>query len=198
MQLQKTFVMGACIAVVVFAAGCGTELGFIRTATPPAGMQARGGAQVEVFMTARPTRPYTELGIIESQQEFASQDDEAAVIAKMRDYAGQLGCDGLVIFGGNDATVVSGSGSYTSSSTLKGYRGSCVVYTRQAEPPPSAAGAPAPPVATSPPATCLPNVTQLCYGAGGCRGGQRCNDDGKSFTKCDCGEHASAPSVVGP
>jgi hypothetical protein len=126
--------------------------------------------------------------MIESQHENMSLDDPHEVIDKMRTFAGQLGCDALVIFAGNDATVVGGGSNSTISQTLKGYRGSCLVYTAQ---PPR--HLPNPVLAR--PTTCMPNATQLCYGPGGCRGAQRCAEDGKSFTLCDCGP-AQHPGTV--
>ena len=182
--------------------GCGTALNYIPTSEPPRPLYVRSADKVEIFMTKAPNRPFVEIGMIESQQQEASLDNEQQVIAKMRQFAGERGCDALVIFSSNDATVTSGGPSYTSSNTLKGYRGSCLVYTGSE---PGAAATPAAATATAatapsevPPTaaagTCMPNSTQLCYGPGGCRGGQRCTEDGRSFTLCDCGNVSSQSS----
>jgi hypothetical protein len=165
-------------------------------------------------MTGRPNRPYVDVGMIESQQETYSRDSGEVIIAKMRKFAGKHGCDGLVIFAGNDAAIERGSSDSSWIDTLKGYRGSCIVYVDG----PPAAGPPAlgPPgagpvanaaqaqhaSAPSPPQPsaamgCIPNSTQLCYGPGGCRGGQRCLENGRAYTLCDCGdadEQATAPA----
>lgn len=177
---------------VVFASGCGTTLGFIPTHAPPHKVYVHGADQVELFMAARPTRPYVEVGMVESQQEQYSQDTSAEVLAKMREFAGQKGCDGLVIFTSNDAEIgpqqVGGA-----SRQLVGYRGSCIVYTA----PPAPVGPPPPATpAIPPPQGCMPNATQLCYGPGGCKGGQSCTADGRGFTPCDCGPNTppAAPS----
>jgi hypothetical protein len=170
-------------------AACGTELNYIETARPPRNLFVRGPEQVEVFMTSKPTRPFVELGMIESQQESLSLDDAQAVVAKMREFAGECGCDALVIFAGNDTTKTSGGKDFTSSRTLKGYRGACLVYTGPAAKPA------AEPLASN---SCLPNSTQLCYGPGACRGGQRCTVDGKGYTLCDCGgSDAPTPTAAG-
>jgi hypothetical protein len=162
--------------------GCGTSLNYIPTSSSPRQLSARSADEVEIFMTGAPNRPYVEVGMIESQQEEYSVDDEQEVIQKMRNYAGERGCDALVIFSGNDATVDHGGSNQSSIRTLKGYRGSCVVYT----------GQPQAPAASS----CIPNTTQLCYGPGGCRGGQSCTADGKGYTVCDCGN--TAPQAATP
>jgi hypothetical protein len=199
---------GIIIALLSVGAsvGCGTSLNYIPTNQRPHALYVRRPEQVEIFMTTKPGRPSVEIGMIESQQERLSQDDARDVIAKMRAFAGEHGCDALAIFAGNDATV--GMGGDAPVSTLHGYRGSCLVYVAG---PPVAAAAPVwragpasisgsapvrpPPSAAS---SCMPNVTQLCYGPGGCRGAQRCMDRGNAWTMCDCGEAAvqahAAPS----
>ena len=168
--------------------GCGTSLTYIPTADRPHPLQVRKPEQVEIFMTGKPDRPFVEIGMIESQQEDASQDGSRALIAKMRAFAGKRGCDALVIFSDNN-TVEGMGGPYSIVTTLKGYRGSCLVYVSG----PSASD----PVAGEPVASpasalhCVPNATQLCVGPGGCRGGQRCAANGKAWTICDCGAGAT-------
>jgi hypothetical protein len=34
---------------------------------------------------------------------------------------------------------------------------------------------------------CVPGITQLCLGAGACRGAQACLEDGRGYGPCDCG-----------
>jgi hypothetical protein len=156
----------------------------------------RDPAQVEIYMTRAPDRPAVEIGMIESQQQELSSDDQKEIIEKMRLFAGKRGCDALVIFPGNDATV--GGTNNTSVSTLKDYRGSCLVYTGpapSAAQQPSATAAAAPPAEATPAAnSCMPNSTQLCYGPGG----QRCTDDGRAYTLCDCGNAAVSQSTAHP
>lgn len=186
---------GLFFLLALYGVGCGTALNYIPTTDPPRPLYVKSADKVDIFMTKAPSRPFIEIGMIESQQQSASLDDERQVVAKMRHFAGERGCDALVIFSGNDATVTSGGKDYTTSTTLKGYRGSCLVYTG-AEPnaaaaAPAAASTEAPPMAAASTGTCMPNSTQLCYGPGGCRGGQRCAEDGRSYTLCDCGNVAS-------
>jgi hypothetical protein len=172
-------------------AACGTgtgtgpalKLNYIETREPPRNLSLHAPEQVELFMAGKPNRPFVEVGMIESQQEESTSEDGAQeLVAKMRRFAGERGCDALVILGDNDATGVSGTQFVTASYTLKGYRGSCLVYTAAPAPAPAAVG-------------CIPGSTQLCYGPGGCRGGQRCTADGMSYTLCDCGNSPAADAA---
>ena len=85
--------------------------------------------QVEVFSQKAPERPFVEVYMIESQQQSGwSLDGQSEIVAAMREKAGRLGCDGLLLTGSNDATRVTGGNGSVSSHTLKGYRGVCIVY----------------------------------------------------------------------
>lgn len=173
----------AFLALGFMSAACGTALDYVHIAEPPHPPAGRSADSVEVFMAGRPSRPFVEVGIIESQQESMSLDDEQDVIAKMREFAGERGCDALAIFAGNDANLAWGSSGTTYTETRKGYRGSCLIYTGRPLPDATAGAAKT---------SCIPNSTQLCYGSGGCQGGQRCTADGKAYTLCDCGSTSTA------
>ncbi len=188
---------GACILVSSMSA-CGTKVSFTPTNIPPHPMTARPIQSVQVFTTAVPNQPYVEVGVIEARQASAySSGGQTKILNAMRTQAAQYGCDGLVING--TANSVEGSGSTSNGSgsssvrTLKGFRGTCIVFTG----PPAQAGpasAP-PPVAVAAAARCFPGATQACTGPGGCHGGQACNTDGTAFTACDCGPAAAASSA---
>ncbi|MFK8001601.1 MAG: polysaccharide lyase family 1 protein [Polyangiales bacterium] len=47
------------------------------------------------------------------------------------------------------------------------------------------------------PESCFPGATQACIGAGGCSGGQMCNEDGMGFDPCVCGAMPMDSSVDG-
>lgn len=120
-------------ATALMLVGCGTSIEFIPLNSPPHAAQPRPGSAVEVFTSSRPGRPFAEVGLIESRQESGlSQDDASAIVTKMREEAGRRGCDGMIVLGPNDETVVSGSTSRgsgsVSSTTLKGYRATCIMY----------------------------------------------------------------------
>jgi hypothetical protein len=109
--------------------GCGTSIDYVPLNTPPRALAERSPDAVEMFTTAPPKRPYVEVGTIKSLQQAYSSDTTEAIYAKMRAEAGKRGCDGLVILGSNNLTVVSGNSTSVSSRTLEGYRASCIVYT---------------------------------------------------------------------
>jgi hypothetical protein len=70
------------------------------------------------------------MGFIESRQRsHYNDDDPGSIIQEMREYAGTLGCDALVIVGDNNGTQVTGANGWTTSHSLIGYRASCLVYT---------------------------------------------------------------------
>jgi hypothetical protein len=129
---------------------------------------------VDVFTTSTPERPYRELGIIEASR----GGNLSKLIAEMRKFAGERGCDALIIMGS----------AHGAHDTL--YRGACVLYqwdATAAKPRPVAR-------APEPQRSCMPNATQLCYGPGACRGGQSCVADGSGYTPCDCGAEPAAPA----
>jgi hypothetical protein len=173
----------AFIVIISLLCGsaCGTSHLFVRTAAPPRELLARSPSQVAIFMSSRPEHPYAEIGMIESQQQsLYSEDGAQAIIDKMRAYAGTRGCDALAIVSSNNATIASGSRGYTSSGTLMGYRGACLVYT-------------ASPTASQP--VCRAHAAQHCIGESGCRGSQRCAASGAGYTLCECeAEVAAAPA----
>lgn len=131
------------------ALGCGVNVNYVPLNKPPRPMSPRAPESVDLYTTSRPARPHVDVGMIEAQQESAySQASPAEIVANMRASAAGAGCDGLVLMGGNDTVVGGGSvQSGTGSSwtaTLKGYRGTCIVYTREVAAP-LAAATPAPP-----------------------------------------------------
>jgi hypothetical protein len=122
----------AFASLAALLAGCGTTIEYVPLNSPPHPLVMKAPEAVEMFTTAVPTKPYVEVGTIESRQQAYSGDDTAAIYAKMREEAAARGCDGLVITGSNDATLVSGStyngSGSVSSRTLKGYKATCIAY----------------------------------------------------------------------
>ncbi|HKU38586.1 MAG TPA: hypothetical protein VJR89_10580 [Polyangiales bacterium] len=180
------------VALSCFACATST-LDYTATRQPPRALQARAADQVEVFMEAPPERAHVEVGIVEAQQEPGSTEQGPELVEKMRGLAGQHGCDALANFTNNDSVTETmlAPGGASRKYTLSGYRASCIVYTGSAPSAPVQVQAPAPVQAP----VCAPNATQLCYGPGGCRGGQSCTAGGQGWTVCDCGT-ASPPAAA--
>lgn len=108
---------------------CGTRLAYMPLNKAPRAMKARSPGDMEVFTTSMPSRSFTEVGMIEAQQEsIYSTESTQQVFARMREEAAARGCDALIVQGSNDS--VQGYGGHDSSTTrtLKGYRGTCIVY----------------------------------------------------------------------
>jgi hypothetical protein len=130
------------------ALACGTSIQYSPMNNPPHAMQPRPPEAVQVFMESRPKEDFVEVGLFEAQARASglAADDRAEVLAKMRERAGEMGCDGLIIAGSDDKVegyVSHGEGSTT---TYPGYRASCIVFTgapAPAAPPPVAPAAPA-------------------------------------------------------
>jgi hypothetical protein len=155
-------------------AGCGSGLNYVQTSPAPGPLRAREPNEVEV-LTARPARPFVQLGVFEAAQKSA-YNKEDAILHKIRKEAGKIGCEAVLI----ESTVREGTVA------LKAFRAACLVYTAEQ---PVASSAP------PPQATCTPNETRVCYGPGACQGGQYCMPDGSGFSPCDCGEHGDAGAL---
>ena len=113
------------LAVLLSVAACGTTIDYMPINAPPRAMAPRAPESVEIFTDARPEKPFVDVGILEAQQQSsASQDNAATVLQKLRQAAADRGCDAVVLDGSNDKVV----GDRTGTTTLKGYRATCIVY----------------------------------------------------------------------
>ena len=133
-------------ALLLAAAACGTTTRFVATNPSPRPLQARAAETVDVYTTGAPSVAYTEVGIIQSRQSSElSRDDMPEIIQKMRGEAAKIGCDGVIINGASDKVVGSGygdaHGSSSSTDTLEGFWGACIVYLPQGEAAPGATAA---------------------------------------------------------
>lgn len=190
----------AGLGFIALLASCGTKVTFTPTNEPPQQMAPKAAAAVEVFMGQQPGQPYLEVGYFEAQQQSVySSGSSKKILDKLRERAGKMGCDGIIVLGTADRVV----GDNTGTATLKGYRASCFVYTADAAPPASStevtAATAAPPAPPAQAQACVPGSTQRCVGPGACQGAQACASDGSAWGQCDCGSAApgesSAPSA---
>jgi hypothetical protein len=139
--MTPTLRLLSAFALVALLVGCGTELGFTQSHARVAGLVPRPAASVELLTAGPPQRRYTEFGLIEAHSGDAFfGDDRAEVLAKLRAYAGQIGCDAVVVAGDMASSTVY-DGRTLTTVTRDGYRGTCIVY--DAPPAPQAARAPA-------------------------------------------------------
>lgn len=120
----------AAIVATSVLFSCGTTVTAVQTNTPPRQMYPRSPLSVDVFSSAMPTRPYMDIGILEAQQSSAlSQDQLPEIINALKEKAGELGCDGIVL---ND------SANWVKASHLvKGFRATCILYTDKLQPAPA-------------------------------------------------------------
>lgn len=100
-------------------------------------MVPRSTADVEVFLSAKPERPHEEVGMLEVQARSMFDGASGALVDELRRAAAQAGCDGVVIAGSNDSVI----GNKSGVATLKGYRGTCILFkdSKPSEPPPHGA-----------------------------------------------------------
>jgi hypothetical protein len=191
LKQNETMTQTWCFTLLCLV-GCGTAVSFTPSGKTVPGTRAHEASDVELI-SVPPDRPYVQIGLIEAQQESEfSPDNNQVILHKMRTVAGQNGCHALLVQGANDAVVgggISGINGNSSVKTLKGYRGACLVFTGPQRRPSHST---IPPTATP---RCIPNESRLCYGPGGCRGGQACLPSGAAYSACDCGTvPAIAPS----
>lgn len=112
----------------MFLAACGTKVAYLPLNPSPRAMKARALTEVEVFTSSKPTRPFTEVGMIESQQEsMYSGDSPQQVFYRLRAEAAQRGCEALIVTS-NDGVHGDTWQHGGAVRTLKGYRGTCIVY----------------------------------------------------------------------
>ncbi len=113
------------LAWVMVLAACATSVTYTPLNPSPHGRRPLGKGGPDVYMSSAPDRTFTEIGMLEAQQESAYSSDEAAdIIRELKAEAVRYGCEGLIIVGANDRVVGTKSGVMT----LKGYRATCIVY----------------------------------------------------------------------
>jgi hypothetical protein len=95
-RVEKRFVAAACAAF----AGCGVTIAETPLHPPPRPMTARAADRVDLFAgDGPPARPYVEVSELSEDPQTAFGDQPYSMVTKMREQAGELGCDGLVVTG---------------------------------------------------------------------------------------------------
>lgn len=131
---MRTILLSGAIAMMT--AGCGVKTTYVPTNPSPRPMAARPASQVAVFTTKLPQRPYTEVGILEAQAEnqFIEMPE---LIRTLRDKAGEIGCDAIIMTTASNEVV----GGKHGVATHKGHRATCVVFSTPAPAAPATTGA---------------------------------------------------------
>jgi hypothetical protein len=121
--------MRSLLPALLLVAACGTTTRFVATNPSPHPLAARAPSTVDIYTTGTPQVAYVEVGILQARQSSKySLDDMPEIVSKMRAEAAQIGCDGVVLNGASDKTVGSGDQTSSSTTTLEGYWGACIVY----------------------------------------------------------------------
>lgn len=92
-KLFATLPLLACIACV--------SASFAATNASPRPLQARPVAEVAVYTTVAPERPYVEVGIVSASTQPGSGVGRETLIQSVREKAAAQGCDGIIMASGS-------------------------------------------------------------------------------------------------
>ena len=120
-MMRVTFVL--VVGGVVGLAGCAGKVSYSPLVT--VSRPARPADQVEAFLTHKPPRGYQEIGILTYRAGAAEKD--TSVVRYMREKAGRLGADGILMLGSTPGPRMPVSGRFISTHT--DYRAMAIVYT---------------------------------------------------------------------
>jgi hypothetical protein len=111
--------------LLLAAAGCGTFVTATPLNPPPRPLTPRGFESIQVYSSAPPSRPYIDVALLEVEQTHdLNQQGTDLMIQRLREQAGTMGCDAVVIGGMRERgreTNAFDSGSTTLHAT-------CIVY----------------------------------------------------------------------
>ena len=126
-----------CVTLLALGlTGC-VKVDYIPLNASPRPMVPRDPEKVTVFQTQRPDRPYVEVATIE----VVSPSGPASAMERLRQEAGERGCDAIVLTGTKDSTTITATNRTITSTENSGYRAACIVFTDDAAPPPVAPAA---------------------------------------------------------
>jgi hypothetical protein len=121
------------LLLVLALAGCGTTVTAHMINPPPQPMRPRPPETVQLFTSGPPLRPYVDVAYLEAdQQSEMSFDDTSEFLTKLRERAGAMGCDAVVIGSPKNKAV----GSILSDSgraNVNGLTATCIVYIAEDE-----------------------------------------------------------------
>lgn len=125
--------MTRALLATILAAGCGTSIHATTLNPSPVPMAPRPAAAVELYTSGAPARPHVDVMLLEAEESSSfSLDKTAEMLGKLRERAGAMGCDAIVIGGMSSRDP----GMRDTESWLvdhpkgrKGVFGTCIVYT---------------------------------------------------------------------
>ncbi len=121
------------LLVTLLAAGCGTSIHATTLNPSPVAMAPRPAGAVELYTSGAPARPHVDVMLLEAEESSSfSLDKTAEMLGKLRERAGAMGCDAIVVGGMSSRDP----GLRDTESWLvdhpkgrKGIFGTCIVYT---------------------------------------------------------------------
>jgi hypothetical protein len=97
--MRSRFASLALIAALAVA-GCGTFVTPTYLSDTPPEMSARAPRSVRIYASGPPARPYVDVALLRVDQTHGLNDQGTDVLlARLREQAGAMGCDGVVLGG---------------------------------------------------------------------------------------------------
>jgi hypothetical protein len=116
------------LLLMLALAGCGTTVTAHMINPPPQPMRPRPAQEVQLFTSAPPARPYVDVAYLEAEQQSEmSFDDTQQFFTKLRERAGEMGCDAVVI-GSPKNRQVGSLLSDNGRASVDGLTATCIVY----------------------------------------------------------------------
>jgi hypothetical protein len=100
-------VLGVAVGLLALG-GCGTFVEATPLNAAPRALSPRPAEQVEVYSSSPPTRTHVDVALIQADQRNGSSADLAEMVAKIREQAGQMGCDAIVVSGASERPGAAG------------------------------------------------------------------------------------------
>jgi hypothetical protein len=106
MQVKADFVLAVGVLVL---GGCGTFVNAAALNAPPRPLTPRPADAVEVYSSSPPAKAHVDVAIIQADQiNRMSEAELPEMIAKLREKAGEMGCDAIFISGASERAGASG------------------------------------------------------------------------------------------
>jgi hypothetical protein len=111
-------------------AGCGTYASFTEINSPPHEMSSRPPSRIQVFSSGPPSRPYVDVAVIRVEQTHSLNEQSAELmIRRIREQAGAIGCDAVVLGGITDHNGAQpGTALYLLDPGSTKQTATCIVY----------------------------------------------------------------------